>query len=117
VFDTAGIAFGVALNDTGSLAYVADGTGGLKILSLANLAAPTQVGALAIGGIARDIALQGNVAYLADQSGRLVTVNVSTPSAPAQLGALAMGRYTFNVAVDGTRALLHTADSTSYIDM
>lgn len=117
VFDTTGVAFAVALNDSGSIAYVADGAGGLEVVSLSNLSTPSQVGSLAISGIQRDIALQGSVAYLADQSGRLVTVDVATPSAPAQLGALVLGRYTFNVAVDGTRALLHTADSVSYIEV
>jgi hypothetical protein len=117
VYDTAGTAFAVALDDAGGLAYVADGSGGLKVVSLANLAAPTLVGSVAITGIVRDIALQGNVAYLADQMGRLVTVDVGTPSAPRQLGAVVIGRYTFNVAVEGTRAVLHTADSVAYLEV
>lgn len=117
IFDTAGVAFAVALNGTGSLAYVADGTGGLKVLSLANPSAPTQVGALALSGIQRDIAVQSNVVYLADQTGRLLTADVATPSAPRQLGALVIGRYTFHLAVEGTRAVLHSADSVSYLDV
>jgi hypothetical protein len=117
VFDTAGVAFAVAVNDAGTLAYVADGSGGLKVVSLSNPSAPAQVGALTMSGIQRDVVLAGTIAYLADQSGRLVTVDVTTPGAPAQLGALALGRYTLNVAVDGTRALVHTADSVSYIEV
>ena len=117
VYDTPGTAWAVTFNDSGSLVYVADGAGGLKILSLANPGAPVLVGSLAMSGIQRDIAVQGNVAYVADQMGRLVTVDVATPSAPHELGSVVLGRYTFNVAVDGTRAVLHSADSTAYLDV
>jgi hypothetical protein len=116
-YDTPGIAYAVAVNGTGSLAYVADGSGGIKILSLANPSAPALAGSLAVSGIQRDIAVQGAVAYLADQMGRLVTIDVATPSAPRQLGAVALGRYVFNVAVEGTRAIVHSANSTAYVDV
>jgi hypothetical protein len=117
VYDTPGTVWAVALNATGSLAYVAAGSGGVKILSLANPSAPTLAGSVAIAGIQRDIAVAGNIAYVADQMGRLVTVDVATPSAPREMGSVVIGRYTFDVAVEGTRAILHSADSTAYLDV
>jgi hypothetical protein len=116
-FDTAGTAFAVALDAGGTVAYVADGAGGLKVIGLSNLSAPSQLGHATMTGIQRDIAVQDGVAYLADQMGRLVTVNVATPTAPQQIGAVVIGRYTFNVAVDGNRAIVHTADSVSYMEI
>jgi hypothetical protein len=117
VYDTSGIAYAVALNDTGSLAYVADGNGGLKVVSLANPSAPTLLGSLAMTGVQRDVTVQGGLAYVADQMGRLVVVDVATPSAPHEIGSVLMGRYTFNVAVQGGLALVHSADSTAYVDV
>ena len=82
-FDTAGTAFGVALNSI-RLARLrrrrrrrAEGD-----LSLATRPLRPRSAASTMSGIQRDIAVQGNVAYLADQMGRLVTVDVASANAP-----------------------------------
>jgi hypothetical protein len=117
-YDTPGIAYAVALNASGTVAYVADGLQGLKIVNLSNPATPTLAASLAVSGIQQDVAASGSIAYLVDQTGRLVTVDVASSTAPRQLGALSLGRYAFNVAVDGTRAVVHDAiNGIAYLDV
>ena len=108
-YATGGTAYGVALNSTGTLAYVAN-VGSVQIVSLSNPSAPSLVGSLAISGVFRDIAVANGIAYVANQQGQLITVDVTTPSAPRVLAAVAVSGYAFNVAVDGTRAIVNTAD-------
>ena len=113
-YDTPGIAYAVALNSTGTLAYVADGSSGLKILSVSLSASPALVGSLSLSGhILRDISLTGGVACLANQQGTLDVVDVSISSAPRFVGSAALSGLSFHVAAYGTRAAVISYTSTA----
>jgi len=100
-YDTPGSARGVALNSTGTLAYVADFYG-LQILSLANPRAPSLVGSLNNSYYSWvDVAVSGGIACLADESGNaLRVVDVSIPSAPLLLANKALSGYGSKIAID-----------------
>jgi len=108
----------VALNSTATLAYIADGTGGLKVLDISNPAQPVLVGSLSLTGTQVDIALSGNIICLVSNTGPLSTVDVSTPSAPVFKGAVASSAAAARVAVNGsTIAVLSGDNVNSYLDM
>jgi hypothetical protein len=70
LYDTPGSAQGVAL--AGNYAYVAAGSGGLRIVDISDLAGPSETGYYDTPGSAQDVALAGDYAYVADASGGLV---------------------------------------------
>jgi hypothetical protein len=88
-------ASGVFVKD--KLAYLADGTGGLKIIDVSNPAAPSLLGEYHIKGWAANIFISGNYAYLAESmsSGRYTEsgggfkiFDISMPSAPVLVGEM-----------------------------
>lgn len=74
----------------GGLLLVADesfgGPGGLRLFSIANPAAPAQIGHYTACDSAGGLTAAGSRAYLACSDGTLHIVDIATPSAPAQLG-------------------------------
>ena len=70
------------------LAYVADGSSGLRIIDISNPAAPVELGALDTPGFAYDVEVVGPLAYVADGSSGLRMIDVSNPATPVELGAL-----------------------------
>jgi hypothetical protein len=89
----------------GSIAYVADGAGGLRVVSLANPAAPQEIGSIALPGTASAVSIQGNLAYVADGTAGLQIVDVSTPASPTLVGSIATsGNAAQDVCVLGTTA-------------
>jgi hypothetical protein len=109
-----GVAWGVTLNSTGTIAYVAAGTAGLKIVNLANPAAPTLLGTGTLAGSNyRDVAVVGTTAYLANQNGTLDIYNVAVPSAPVALAAPALTGFALKVGAEGTRVGVITSTSTA----
>jgi len=128
-YDTPGIAYGVALNTTvqgsaapGTLAYVADGAGGLKILDLSAPAQPALVSSLALAGTQVDLGLTGDglTACLVSNTGPLTTVDVSVPAAPVFRRSVSASGAATRIAVEGsTAAVLASSAQTlnTYIDL
>ena len=99
-YDTSGNAYAVALNSTGTIAYVADGNG-LRIVSLSNPRAPSLLASLSIGSVLTDVAVSGNIVCLGDQNGSgLWVVNASNPSAPVLLSLSTLLGLSYRVAMD-----------------
>ena len=72
----------------GNYAYVAAGTGGLRVIDISNPTAPREVAALAVGENARAIDHEGTTVYLGDNGpSGLHVIDVSDPAAPRELGA------------------------------
>lgn len=82
----------------GGYAYVATGEGGLRVVDIANPAAPVEVGALDTPGSAVDVELMGNHAYVADGVGGLRVVDVAKPAAPAEVGVYIPEEWMLTIA-------------------
>lgn len=65
--------------------YVADGAGGLRILSVADPAAPVMVGHLPLPGMVRDVVVHDGQAFLAMGGDGVRVIDVSDPTAPVAL--------------------------------
>ncbi len=90
-YDTPGQASGLFCRDT--LLYVADGTGGLEILNMANPASPTLVGSGSGLDDAQGVWVSGNYAYIADYGGAtgIHCFDVSNPASPSDVGSEGTG--------------------------
>ena len=88
-YNTPGSAYGVAVvND---IAYVADDTGGLRILNVKDPATPSLLGQCGLGcslTFARGLAVSGNTSYVVDNNS-LRIINVGDPANPSYLGSYA----------------------------
>ena len=73
----------------GSLAYVAAGAAGLRVVDVSNPAHPTEVSHA--DGLAYDIAVSGTHVYLA--AGDLRIYDVANPAAPVQIGSWSGGEH------------------------
>lgn len=103
--ETPGTAFDVAV--AGTLAYVADGTAGLRVVDVQNpfslvllggvTASPAQARAV-------DVAVAGNHAYVAYEAAGLVIVDVSNPAAPVIVGSVPALNNARGVAIAGSYA-------------
>ncbi len=94
---------------SGTLAYVAAGDAGLRVVDVSNAALPTEIGALDSRGIAQGVAIAGTIAYLANGPYGLRLVDVSNPSHPVELGSAYPMNYAFDVAVQGHYAYIAAA--------
>ena len=70
----------------GTYAYVADGTAGLRVVNIANPAAPAPVGFYDTPGQALGVTVDGNYAYVADDTAGLRVVNIANPAEPSAVG-------------------------------
>jgi hypothetical protein len=87
---------------TQTLAYVAAGQGGLRVLDVSEPARPIEIGAVDTPGSAGDLKVAGGRVYVADGSGGLRIIDVADPARPRELGALAPeGWEVSRVAVSG----------------
>jgi len=98
---------GVAVS--GTLAYVAAGGAGLRVVDVADPTRPTEVGAWDSRGYAEGIAVAGATAYLADGPYGLRVVDVSNPARPKEVGSAYVMNYAFEVAVAGRYAYIAAA--------
>jgi len=108
-YDTAGTARSVQV--VGTLAYVADGSSGLRILDVSAPAAPIQAGLYNTPGDAYGVQVVGTLAYVADSVSGLRIVDVSNPYAPVERGFYDTPGHAFGVQVVGT--LAYVADESS----
>lgn len=102
-YDSPGQAYGLAR--AGSYLYLADGTSGLRVLSVTDPTNILPVGSVAAGGYESflSVAVYGDVAYVGTSLGRFLAFNVSDPAHPAQRGSvtLSTGAYVWSVYVVG----------------
>jgi hypothetical protein len=73
--DTLGTFRGVAV--AGDLAYIADGYSGLRIIDVADPAAPREVGFYVTRGSCEGVAVAGSTIYVADQQGGLLILSLT----------------------------------------
>ena len=99
------------------IAYVADGSGGLKILDVNNPNNITELSAIATTGSARDIELVNGIAYVAVGSQGLDIFDVSNPSKPILLSNYQSPFFTAGVSVDDGKAYLAEWDIVEVIDV
>ena len=93
---------GVAVS--GTIAYVADGYGGLRILDVSNPAQPQAMGSYtAWDAHAQGVAISGTIVYLATWKG-LHVLDVSNPASPQHRGFVSTPQMALNVAVQGQYA-------------
>jgi parallel beta-helix repeat protein len=90
----------------GSLAFVADGPGGLAIVDLNVPSEPRTIGrALDLHRIT-GVAVEGAHAFLAAADEGLIVLDVRDPSSPRSIAGLITGGYAFDVALDNEYAYL-----------
>ena len=98
---------GVAVS--GTLACVADGTAGLRIVDVSDPSTPVEVGAYDTPGYSEGVAVASQYAYVADGHYGLRVVDVSDPAHPAETGYAYPLNYVFDMVVEGNTAYLAAA--------
>lgn len=94
---------------SGTLAYVADGEGGLRIVDVSDPTEPRELGGYNTDGLANGVAVVGPVAYVADGGGDLLILDVSDPEVPRKLGREDLGGgngFAMGVVVAGRLAFV-----------
>jgi parallel beta-helix repeat protein len=100
---------GVAIS--GTLAYVAAGSAGLRVVNVSDPAHPTEIGVWDSPGYAEGVAMDGQTAYLADGPYGLATVDVTNPAQPTAQGSAYAMNFAFDVAVSGQYAYVAAGDA------
>jgi hypothetical protein len=93
----------------GNVAYLADGTAGLRVVTMdagPPFTLDCNAGALALTGSARGVFVSGSLAYVAAESAGLHAVDVSIPASPALVDSFDTTGRAYAVAVSGTAALV-----------
>lgn len=108
--NTPGWAADIAI--AGDTAFVADGPGGVRVVNIADPAAPREVGSLgtSVRAYGIDVDAVAMRAYVADNTGGLVIVDVADPAAPTVLSTYPTTGAAYDVAVHGHRAWIAQAD-------
>ncbi len=89
----------------GNFAYVAAGSGGLRIVDVSNHNAPTVAASIATGGNANDVKVVGNTAYVAAGTAGLKIFDVTSPLAPQAIGTgVTLPGVSWDVEVSGGMA-------------
>ncbi|MGC9334315.1 MAG: Ig-like domain-containing protein, partial [Anaerolineae bacterium] len=94
---------------SGTLAYVAAGGAGLRVVDVSDPAHPVELGTWDSPGYAEGVAAAGNSVYLADGPYGLWVVDVSDPAHPTPVGFAYDMNYAFAVAVSGNHAYVAAA--------
>ncbi len=91
----------------GNLAFLADGTAGLRIIDISNLSNPVTLGSYTTTDVIDGVDVQGNYAYVAAGSAGLQILDISNPSNPVEVGSFdTSGYYAVRVAVQGNYAYI-----------
>src|SRR5262245_11898929 len=100
----------------GGLAYVAVDRG-LVILSLADPAAPVEVGRVETGSpaVTQGVAVSGTLAYLASREAGVHVVDVSSPTAPRIVGSKRFSTPVWDVAAKGHHVYAVTFGGEMYV--
>lgn len=75
----------------GSLAYLADGSGGLQVIDVSVPAAPKAAGWVDTPGVAVELAVQDGFVYVADGTGGLHIIDATAPATARVVATLALG--------------------------
>lgn len=97
----------VVVSDT--LAYVAAGGAGLRVVNISDPTHPVEIGKWDSPGYAEGVAVAGSTVYLADGPYGLWVVDVSDPAQPQKVGSAYDMNYAFEVAVSGHYAYIAAA--------
>lgn len=116
-YDTPGWAYGVELDSSGTVAYVADGFGGLQILSLANPRQPSFLGSKSVGAMALDVAVDGDLVYLASQSGTMRVLDVSNPASIRTAGYALLSGVGRKIVREGDRVAVLSGNGSDLLDL
>ncbi|MBL4809513.1 MAG: hypothetical protein JKY43_05590 [Phycisphaerales bacterium] len=95
-----------AIEVVGDIAYVADGSEGLKIFDVSDPSAMVLLGSFDTAWVARDVLFEnslisGKVVYVADGFGGLLVIDVNDPSNPSQIGSYATLGQAYGLAYHG----------------
>ncbi len=90
----------------GNHAYLADGSGGLRVFDLQHPEVPELIATFGLSGYAKDIAVSGGIAYVACGPVGVNIVDVRIPESPQLLGTFISGGVVSGVAVLGIYAYL-----------
>jgi hypothetical protein len=93
----------------GSLAFVAAGSGGLRLVDVSDPVAPSEIGWWDSRGYTHDLAINGSIACVADGPYGLRLVDISNPAQPLELGSAYGTNDALGVAVDGRYAYVAAA--------
>jgi len=106
---TPGTALGVAVR--GDYAFVADWTSGLRVISVADPAHPTEVGHIDTPDSAAKVTVSGNYAYVVGMQAGLRVISVADPTHPVEVGSYDTPGIAVSVAVDENYAYVADMDS------
>jgi len=96
---------------TNGLAFLAQGTNGLAILSVSNPASPQWLGSCDTAGYASAVCVSGNLAFVADGSAGLQVISVTNPANPVLVGSYNTPGYANDVVVRSN--LAYVADGSA----
>jgi len=99
----------LAVDVLGAYAFVVEGSAGLRVVDVANPAAPSSVGGLSLGAWAQAVAASGQRAYVASDGG-LHCIDISLPASPRQLNLVETSGYAQAVAGSGQQVFLADGD-------
>jgi hypothetical protein len=94
----------------GTLAYVASGDAGLRVIDVSNPDAPAEIGFFDTPDFAAGIDVVAGLAYVADESAGLRIVDVSDPTAPVEVGFFDTAGTAEDVTVVGSLAYVADGD-------
>ncbi len=99
--ETPGVVQKIVIVDT--LAFVADGIGGLRIINISNPSSASEIGGYDTPGYTYSVAVSGNFAYIADGNSGFKAFDVSIPSSPNPVKSLSFSKA-YDIAVGGNYA-------------
>jgi hypothetical protein len=106
------IVLGVA--GSGTYAYIADGTGGLRIINVSNPVSPTETGFYTSTWSAQELVVRGNYAYIAAGSAGLRVLSISDPAHPTEVGFVAAVGGN-EIAASGNHVFVYGHPDTLYV--
>ena len=115
VFENLTNAWSVVVEE--GIAYVADGSGGLKILNVSDPNNVSEFSAIPTSGTARDVNVVNGIAYVAVGSQGLDIFDVTNPENPIFLSNYQSPFFTAGVSVDDDKAYLAEWDIVEVIDV
>jgi len=95
---------------SGNYAYIADGSSGLRVVSISNPSSPTSAGFYSIVN-ALGIFVEGDYAYIANHLGGLQVLNILNPASPVHAGIYDTPGEAFDIDIEGDYAYI--ADGSS----
>lgn len=97
--DVTGTTMGSA--QTGNYLYVAMGSAGVGVYSLADPAHPALLQTLNTGGTARDVKISGTRMFVANSAQGIVSYDITDPANPVQKGTAAVASFAVTMTVSG----------------